>query len=55
MWVEGGWGGGVWQRLEKRGSNNSCTSLSELRSCVKVEVDVLGFPSIISMMVSVQT
>ena len=26
---------------------------SELRSCVKVEVDVLGSPSLISLMVSV--
>ena len=28
-------------------------SISELRSCVKVEVDVLGSPSIIVLMVSV--
>ena len=27
--------------------------LAELRSCVKVEVTVLGFPSLISLMVSV--
>ena len=26
---------------------------SELRSCVKVEVDVLGSPSVISLMISV--
>ena len=28
-------------------------SLSELRSCVKVEVDVLGYPSLIVITVSV--
>ena len=32
---------------------NLNTLLSELRSCVKVEVDVLGFPSLIVRTVSV--
>ena len=29
------------------------STLSELRSCVKVEVAILGFPSLISLVVSV--
>ena len=38
--------------LHHRSSNyypNSAKELSELRSCVKVEVDVLGPPSLISL------
>ena len=30
-----------------------CSSMAELRSCVKVEVAALGSPSLISLMVSV--
>ena len=33
--------------------NHESEGYPELRSCVKVEVAVLGFPSLISMMVSV--
>ena len=41
------------QRMHKKNIKNAAKKSAEHRSCVKVEVAVLGSPSLISLMVSV--
>ena len=50
-----GWGGGGGRWIEALYTRLHCHhhNATEFRSCVKVEVDVLGSPSLISLMVSV--